>query len=935
MAGEAKRTPDTRRRRTQGRVKFPLVLRFFLATGLVIALVIAIAVGATIRRSHHVARTTVDKAIANAGALYQDIESERLRLLALGALTLARNPSFAGYIQASVAALEPMELPEDASQDASPAADSTATGDVPPEAQEPPPAETDLTSILDQLEQNRAALGSDLILVTDDQGVLIARTDVGATAAAQKREDLYESMPLLKPAVDDSKETAGVIETNGKLYHAAIAPIDVGASGAIQGFVINARAIDEKFANKVGDTTQTGVAFLPASKTAEASAPRSTNAPAIASIGTMREISQVIATGKMSPAHSATIDQSDYIVTAEPLSGATETLGAAVFVRSLDAELAPFREIERTLLYAGALALLLAFLVSFLIARRITRPIEELAGIAERVTDGDLSVLPKSGRTDEVGVLAGTFAELITALRDKHELEELYEQMAARGDVNTVPTRRKLPETGVREGTVLVTDLRGIPLSPDAPESTVKLLDELMSMQEAEILRQSGEVLELYGQQLVAHFAGERGAVRALRASRAISGELADLDESGPIGFAGGMTCGAFVAGAVRLADDDTLAISGDVPLLAMLLSLEATTGSVLASADAAERAGHEFSGGSTVEQLQLRRMSEPVPVVQIPLGAMSTGMMQALSGGTMESTMRMDALAAAQRPVGVPRDLEAGQTFASRYRIEGLLGRGGMGVVYRATDTQLDEVVAIKTLPASAMNTSPEDVERFKREIRLARKITHRNVLRTFDYGEAEGFYFISMEFVKGYALGDMLEENGELAPRVALGVTRQICRGLEAAHEQGIIHRDIKPGNVLIDHKGEVKLMDFGIARMQEAEAMTQQGMIVGTPHYMSPEQVQGKTLDPRSDVYSMGVMIYEMLCGTRPFNSSSLTGVLTAHITEAPKPPIALRPEIGAELNAIVMRCLEKPVEKRYASAGELLEALDTLASAPAMA
>jgi serine/threonine-protein kinase len=164
-------------------------------------------------------------------------------------------------------------------------------------------------------------------------------------------------------------------------------------------------------------------------------------------------------------------------------------------------------------------------------------------------------------------------------------------------------------------------------------------------------------------------------------------------------------------------------------------------------------------------------------------------------------------------------------------------------------------------------------------------------------------------------------------MAPRVALGVSRQICRGLEAAHEQGIIHRDIKSQNVLIDHRGEVKLMDFGIARMAEAhEGMTQAGLIVGTPHYMSPEQVQGKQLDPRSDVYSMGVLIYEMVTGRKPFLSSSLTGVLTAHITEAPKPPIELRPEIGREINNIILRCLAKDPKDRYKDAGALLHDLD---------
>jgi serine/threonine-protein kinase len=164
-------------------------------------------------------------------------------------------------------------------------------------------------------------------------------------------------------------------------------------------------------------------------------------------------------------------------------------------------------------------------------------------------------------------------------------------------------------------------------------------------------------------------------------------------------------------------------------------------------------------------------------------------------------------------------------------------------------------------------------------------------------------------------------------MAPRASMGISRQICRGLQAAHEQGIIHRDIKPQNVLIDAKGEVKLMDFGIARMTEAsEAMTQAGLIVGTPHYMSPEQVQGKTLDPRSDVYSLGVLIYEMLAGRRPFEAPSLTGVLTAHITEAPKPLIELRPEVGEGVNAIVMRSLAKDPKARYADAGALLADLD---------
>src|SRR5687768_5927501 len=157
-------------------------------------------------------------------------------------------------------------------------------------------------------------------------------------------------------------------------------------------------------------------------------------------------------------------------------------------------------------------------------------------------------------------------------------------------------------------------------------------------------------------------------------------------------------------------------------------------------------------------------------------------------------------------------------------------------------------------------------------------------------------------MEFVRGYTLSDLLEEAPQrrMAARAAVGIARQICRGLQAAHEQGIIHRDIKPQNVLIDAKGEVKLMDFGIARMAESpEGVTQAGFILGTPHYMSPEQVQGAQIDSRSDIYSMGVLIYEMLAGKRPFESPSLTALLTAHLLEKPDPLIEIRPDAGKAL------------------------------------
>jgi serine/threonine-protein kinase len=734
-------------------------------------------------------------------------------------------------------------------------------------------------------------------------------------------------MSLVRIAIDprpaDDASVTGIIATKGRLYHAAVAPIGAGPTGVVQGYLINARLIDQKFADHVAETTRTSVAFLPAREGADVEVTRSTNAPNAERFRAMAEIGQVASSGQVSPPHNATIDGGEYLLTAEPLRSADEIAAVAVFVRSLDAELAPFREIERTLVLAGVVALVFAFLLSGLVASRVTRPIVHLAEVAQAVADGDLSVRPVVETHDEVGILATSFAKMVSALRDKAELEELYEQMAERSqEVAADP----LSPAEAREGTVMVTDLRGVTSSAD-PGQTVSLLDETVKMQESEIRRQDGAVISVTGHQVLAVFEGDRGVVHAVRAARAIGENLATTGEAGTLSLAVGIATGDFVSGGIRTAERSTNTLSGDTPLLATLFAWEAPAGSMFLSKASAQQAGGELLSAARHEEISLRWLPMPIGVAHVPLVGVTTGMIPMVTQpGTSEATVKLDGTESFG--AGAMRDLETGTVFASRYRIESILGRGGMGVVYKATDLQLDEAVAIKTLPQRAMSSSPEEVERFKREIRVARKITHRNVLRTFDYGEADGWYFISMEYVRGYTLADLLLQTSQMTTRSALGVVRQISRGLEAAHDEGVIHRDIKPQNVLIDHKGEVKLMDFGIARAQEAEAMTQQGVIVGTPHYMSPEQVQGKALDPRSDVYSMGVMMYEILCGVRPFNSSSLTAVLTAHVTEEPLPPIRRRQEIGPEINAIVVRCLAKDPAERYRDAGALLEALNKI-------
>jgi serine/threonine-protein kinase len=267
----------------------------------------------------------------------------------------------------------------------------------------------------------------------------------------------------------------------------------------------------------------------------------------------------------------------------------------------------------------------------------------------------------------------------------------------------------------------------------------------------------------------------------------------------------------------------------------------------------------------------------------------------------------------------------QIGTLFAGRYEIQSVLGKGGMGIVYKAHDRELDDLVAIKTLRGEVLSADPSLLDRFKQEIRLARRITHSNVLRTHDLGESNGLRFLSMEFVKGLTLKHLLE-TGEILPTpVGLRIAKQVCAGLAAAHEVGVIHRDIKPQNIIIEPTGGLKIMDFGIARLTEDRGMTATGTVIGTPDYMSPEQARGLPLDYRSDIYSTGVVLYEVFTGSLPFEGDSPLAVVLKHVNDPPPLPQSKNPRIDPKIAAIVMKCMEKDAGARFQSVGELYEAL----------
>jgi tetratricopeptide (TPR) repeat protein len=265
------------------------------------------------------------------------------------------------------------------------------------------------------------------------------------------------------------------------------------------------------------------------------------------------------------------------------------------------------------------------------------------------------------------------------------------------------------------------------------------------------------------------------------------------------------------------------------------------------------------------------------------------------------------------------------GEKFGTRYKIIEEIGRGGMGRVYKAEDTELWTTIAIKLIRPK-YSANKRFLERFKKETLLARSITHENVIRIHDIGDIEGIKYISMDFIEGQSLRDLIHSSGKLAIDTVIKITKQICEALKAAHKKGIVHRDLKPQNVMIDKTGQVYVMDFGLAKGIKTQEATVPGAIFGTPQYIPPEQAKGEKVDGRSDIYAMGTIMYEMMTGRPVFEAKTTGGYIVKHLTEKPSSPRKHNPLIPESIEKIILKCLEKDREKRYQDVDELIRDLE---------
>jgi len=273
------------------------------------------------------------------------------------------------------------------------------------------------------------------------------------------------------------------------------------------------------------------------------------------------------------------------------------------------------------------------------------------------------------------------------------------------------------------------------------------------------------------------------------------------------------------------------------------------------------------------------------------------------------------------------PVELKTGTIFARRFEVIEELGKGGMGKVYKVLDKEVNEKIALKLLKTE-IATDEKTIERFRNELKFARKIGHPNVCRMYDLNREGETHYITMELVSGEDLKSTITRIGQFPVGKAVSIAKQVCDGLSEAHRLGVVHRDLKPQNIMLDKEGNARIMDFGIARSLKAKGLTGAGVMIGTPEYMSPEQVDVRDVDQRSDIYSLGVILYEMVTGRLPFEGETSIAIAMKHKSEAPRNPKELNSQIPEDLSRVILKCLEKDKEKRYQSAGEVRAELESI-------
>ncbi|HVS01108.1 MAG TPA: protein kinase, partial [Thermoanaerobaculia bacterium] len=734
--------------------------------------------------------------------------------------------------------------------------------------------------------------------------------------------------PLVAKVMSDLEAVSGVWQEGKDLYYAVALPVSIPGTFTLLGFMVTGFKIDEASAEELNQISGADVAFVASEggrpEIVATTLPSTTSTSLLSALSQEDEMGRAMRAGKTVPETEVDLNGEPWMALQVPLLDAFgKPVGATVALASVRREMAAYRQIETALLGAGLVAMLLAPLLSYFFARRTLAPVRRLVDSAEAARQGNYDQKIASDRADEVGTLAHAFDELLADLREKRDMEEYVTELS-RNLPEPAQSRAVLGAPQSRDVLLLGIELRRYARTgaDGGPQETLDRLAADLKAVSSAVTARRGQIEAIAGHRVLARFEGEGRGLRAMAVAAQILGADDDPDaEMNAPAIA--MATGRVVSGPVPVGDQLERTIVGlPVQMLDSLLR-EAAPGELVMSRDAHKELKEPFE--QTGYRLAERRgILSPQPLYTVT-GSMATRLTSVRGAGGEPETVAPSGGAATLSGIA------PGALMGQRFEVLSVLGAGGMGIVYKARDRELDDLVALKMMRRELWGDRVQ-IERLKSELKLARKITHPNVLRTYDFGEIDGIPYISMEYVRGVTLRYLLDQTHRLPYSAGLRLAKQLCSGLGAAHAVGVLHRDIKPENLILEPTGNAKLMDFGIARPvnRMEPGQTQAGFIVGTPQYLSPEQLQGHEADTRADIYSCGMVLYEVFTGALPFSGKTAMEIALKHLNEEPAAPKQHWPEIPVRLEEIILRCLKKDPEERFRSVEELSRDLEALSA-----
>jgi serine/threonine-protein kinase len=857
------------------RLALPLALRIFLLAAVLVLAVAGTAVVVALSQGQRIADRELERALATSVAVQREFEQRRLEQLQFMVQQLAADASFVGY----VADAQTLALGQD---------DGAGSGSL---------------SVRDLLIERRDSHGFDLAMVLDAGAGLLARSDSSEQFAQSLADD-----PLVGAAHDELRPFSGYWRQDGNLYQAAIVPLQQDQD--LVGFLLLALRVDDGFASRIAGVSGAQIAFLLERDGAGAVVASSLPGPLQASLPAALAAASParVEAGPGAPRLQLTLAGQTWIAQRTATAdAAAPALGQVVTLVSTQASAAGYRRILDRVLLAGLAALLLGLALSLLLAAGVLRPVRRLADATESAAAGNYRADVALPGRDQLARLSRAVDGLLASLREKSDIEGYLGQLTrALPDAGEdAPAAAPVPPAPRREVQVLLAVQLPALAGTDA-DAGAAALAQVQAIAAAVAGRDVGGAA-IAGDHLLLACAGEAGIDAALRALARLHAAAHAAGRAAP---AAALHRGDTGSAGVALGSGSLPLLYGPGPALATRLLAQAPAGTIALTPAAAD-------------------------LCRLRLGAQATALARTASGAPL-MVLRPEALAglaaratpAASSPAATAAgDGPApGAVLAGRYQVVSLLGTGGMGAVYKVRDLELGEIVALKLLRPGLVVDAVQ-LERLKDELRLARRITHPNVLRTYDFVEIDGAPCISMEYVRGTTLRWLLDASGTVPLSAGLRIARQLAAGLAAAHAVGVLHRDIKPENVILEATGTARLMDFGIARpiRRTGPGQTQVGSFVGTPAYCAPEQLAGEALDARTDLYALGVLMCEMFGGRLPHAGTSTVELYLAKSQQPPTPPSAHGAGLPPALEALVMACLQPRPQDRPATAQAVLDAL----------